>query len=100
MHMHKRLQHVNSLPTEKIPPLSTHYHNHVNAVIYVVDSNDNERMEEAAEELQTMLNQPELHAAQLLVYANKQDLPRALTTAQVIIMLSIIKYHNITFSSS
>ena len=45
-------------------------------IIFVVDSNDRERVSEAREELQRMLNEDELRDALLLVYANKQDLPK------------------------
>jgi ADP-ribosylation factor 1/2 len=41
----------------------------------VVDSNDRDRIVEAREELQRMLNEDELRDALLLVFANKQDLP-------------------------
>ena len=41
-------------------------------LIFVVDSNDRERMGEAREELNRMLNEDELRDAALLVFANKQ----------------------------
>ena len=41
-------------------------------LIFVVDSNDKERLPEAREELQRMLNEDELRDAVLLVFANKQ----------------------------
>lgn len=41
-------------------------------LIFVVDSNDRERMGEAREELTRMLNEDELREAALLVFANKQ----------------------------
>ena len=41
----------------------------------MVDSNDRDRIVEAREELQRMLNEDELRDALLLVFANKQDLP-------------------------
>lgn len=41
----------------------------------MVDSNDRDRVVEAREELQRMLNEDELRDALLLVFANKQDLP-------------------------
>ena len=44
-------------------------------IIFVVDSNDRDRVVEAREELQRMLNEDELRDALLLVFANKQDLP-------------------------
>ena len=41
-------------------------------MIFVVDSNDRERIGEAREELSRMLNEDELRDAVLLVFANKQ----------------------------
>ena len=41
-------------------------------LIFVVDSNDRERVAEAREELTRMLNEDELRDAALLVFANKQ----------------------------
>ena len=41
-------------------------------LIFVVDSNDRERVAEAREELSRMLNEDELRDAVLLVFANKQ----------------------------
>ena len=41
-------------------------------LIFVVDSNDRERVAEAREELNRMLNEDELRDAALLVFANKQ----------------------------
>jgi len=66
---------------EKIRPLWKHYTQNSDVIIYVVDSNDNLRFEEALKELQTMLN--ELPTAPLLVYANKQDLPNAKSVAEI-----------------
>lgn len=44
-------------------------------LIFVVDSNDRERVNEAREELMRMLAEDELRDAVLLVFANKQVLP-------------------------
>lgn len=52
-------------------------------IIFVVDSNDRERIPEAREELQRMLNEDELRDALLLVFANKQDLPNAMNAAEI-----------------
>lgn len=41
-------------------------------LIFVVDSNDRERVSEARDELNRMLNEDELRDAILLVFANKQ----------------------------
>lgn len=52
-------------------------------IIFVVDSNDRDRVNEAREELQRMLNEDELRDAILLVFANKQDLPNAMNAAEI-----------------
>ena len=52
-------------------------------IIFVVDSNDRDRVSEAREELQRMLNEDELRDALLLVFANKQDLPNAMNAAEI-----------------
>lgn len=52
-------------------------------IIFVVDSNDRERVSEAREELQRMLNEDELRDALLLVFANKQDLPNAMNASEI-----------------
>lgn len=48
-------------------------------MIYVVDSADRERIQESAIELRKLLAEQELDGATLLVFANKQDLPNALS---------------------
>ncbi|XP_073688539.1 ADP-ribosylation factor 3-like [Garra rufa] len=52
-------------------------------LIFVVDSNDRERVNEAREELTRMLAEDELRDAVLLVFANKQDLPNAMNAAEI-----------------
>ena len=44
----------------------------LSGLIFVVDSNDRERIGEAKEELTRMINEDELRDAVLLVFANKQ----------------------------
>lgn len=68
---------------DKIRPLWRHYFQKTQGLIYVVDSNDRDRIEEAEEELQKMLNEEELRDAVLLVFANKQDLPNAMTASEL-----------------
>eukprot|EP00435_Cladocopium_sp_Y103_P039580 s2267_g10.t1 len=67
---------------DKIRPLWRHYYQGTNGLIYVVDSNDRDRIEDAREELNKMLNEDEMRDAVLLVFANKQDLPQAMTAAE------------------
>ena len=68
---------------DKIRALWRHYYNNTEGVIFVVDSNDRERINEAALELQKVLREDELRNATLLVLANKQDLPNAMSVAEV-----------------
>eukprot|EP00997_Jenningsia_sp_PLL12_P006089 NODE_2630_length_890_cov_386.950059_g2166_i0.p1 GENE.NODE_2630_length_890_cov_386.950059_g2166_i0~~NODE_2630_length_890_cov_386.950059_g2166_i0.p1 ORF type:complete len:193 (-),score=50.35 NODE_2630_length_890_cov_386.950059_g2166_i0:312-860(-) len=68
---------------DKLRPLWRHYFNGVDGVIYVVDCNDRERVDIARNELAKMLGEELLSNVFVLVYANKQDLPRALSTAEV-----------------
>merc|ERR1712060_340575 len=66
-----------------IRPLWRHYHQGTQAIVFVVDSNDRDRIEDSREELAKFLNEDEMRDAVLLVFANKQDLPNAMTAAEV-----------------
>merc|ERR1712170_115490 len=68
---------------DKLRPLWRHYFENTNGVIFVVDSNDKDRVANARDELHKMLAEDELRDAVLLVFANKQDLPNAMSTAEV-----------------
>jgi hypothetical protein len=57
---------------DKIRPLWRHYYDNTNGVIFVVDSNDRNRMGAARDELHRMLSEENLRDAALLVFANKQ----------------------------
>ncbi|KAF4093927.1 hypothetical protein AMELA_G00007180 [Ameiurus melas] len=61
-----------------IRPLWRHYYQNTMGLIFVVDSSDRERIQEAALELQMMLEEDALRDAAVLVLANKQDLPNAM----------------------
>merc|ERR1712048_1268239 len=77
-----------------IRPLWRHYYQGTCGVIFVVDSNDRDRSEDAREELTKMLNEDEMRDAVLLVLANKQDLPHAMTAAEVTEKLGLSKLRN------
>eukprot|EP00753_Platysulcus_tardus_P018737 PLAT7009.2.p2 GENE.PLAT7009.2~~PLAT7009.2.p2 ORF type:complete len:182 (+),score=87.85 PLAT7009.2:117-662(+) len=68
---------------DKIRPLWRHYYQNTQGLIFVVDSNDRDRVEDAREELHKMLNEDELRDAVLLVFANKQDLPKAMNAVEL-----------------
>ncbi|MCL7049878.1 hypothetical protein MKW94_003062 [Papaver nudicaule] len=66
-----------------IRPLWRPYFQNTQGLIFVVDSNDRDRVVEARDELHRMLNEDELRDALLLVFANKQDLPNAMNAAEI-----------------
>ncbi|EPY25588.1 Arf/Sar family, other [Strigomonas culicis] len=69
---------------KRLRQLWKHYYEGCNAVIYVVDSNDRNRITEAREELENLITDPLLREATLLVLCNKQDLPHKLTPAEIV----------------
>lgn len=79
---------------DKIRPLWRHYFQNTQGLIFVVDSNDRERIDEASEELNKMLSEDELRDAILLVFANKQDLPNSLQVAELTEKLGLNKIQN------
>merc|ERR1712032_529770 len=70
---------------DKIRTLWRHYYQNTQGLIYVIDSNDECRFEDAKQELSKMLGEDELREAILLVFANKQDLPKAKTALRLLI---------------
>ena len=64
-------------------PLWSHYFHNTQGLIFVVDSNDRERIGEAKDKLMQMLAEDELREAVLLIFANKQDLPNAMNAAEI-----------------
>jgi len=79
---------------DKIRPLWRHYFQNTEAIIFVVDANDRERITEARDELNRMLNEDELRDALLLVFANKQDLPQAMSAGEIAEKLSLQQLRN------
>lgn len=70
-------------------PLWKAYVRHTDAIIFVVDSTNESRLDEAKEELFNILNCAQLNGAPILVYANKQDLPNALSSREIANRLSL-----------
>ena len=60
---------------DRLRPLWKHYYNGVNAVIYVIDTNDYDRIQESLEELKKLVDDDQLQSVPILIYANKIDLP-------------------------
>lgn len=79
---------------DKIRPLWRHYYQNTQGLIFVIDSNDRDRIGEARDELNKMLNEDEMREAILLVYANKQDLPNAMSAAEITEKLKLSEMRN------
>ena len=59
---------------KKIRELWKHYFIGTNAIIFIIDSCDEERLETAQEELDALMSDAELRDAPVLLFANKQDI--------------------------
>jgi small GTP-binding protein len=68
---------------DKIRKLWRYYYDNTQGLIFVIDSNDRDRIEDAREELMKILSEDEMRDAAVLVFANKQDLPNSMTAAEV-----------------
>ena len=60
---------------EELQALWDKYFAECHAIIYTVDSNDRERVEESKKSFDAMIGNENLKGVPLLVLANKQDLP-------------------------
>ena len=76
---------------DKIRPLWRHYYTGTQGLIFVVDSQDRARMDEARQELHRIVSDREMKDVLLLVFANKQDLPTAMTPADITEKLGLHK---------
>lgn len=72
------------------------YFESTDGLIWVVDSADKRRLEDCKSELHKLLQEERLLGASLLVLANKQDLPGALTPTEIAEVLELpnIKSHH------
>lgn len=68
---------------DRIRNLWKHYYQNTDALIFVIDSSDIERIFEVKNELHKLLYEPELSEAILLIYANKTDINGSLTVGQI-----------------
>jgi len=72
-----------------IRPYWRNYYENTDCLVYVVDSADKSRIDEAQEELASLLKEPKLSGVPVLVFANKQDLLSAMSAADVADALQI-----------
>ncbi|GMH09001.1 hypothetical protein Nepgr_010841 [Nepenthes gracilis] len=67
------------------------YYEEAHAVIYVVDANCPSRFEDSKSVLEKVLRHQDLHSAPLLILANKQDLPGAVSDEELARYLDLKK---------
>ncbi|KAK3326948.1 ADP-ribosylation factor family-domain-containing protein [Cercophora scortea] len=68
---------------DKIRPLWRHYYSGTQGLVFVVDSSDRARIDEARTELHRIIGDREMRDSLLLVLANKQDVPGAMTPQEI-----------------
>lgn len=70
------------------------YYSNTDAIIYVVDSMDRDRIGISKQELISMLEEEELKKAVLVVFANKQDIEGAMSVTEVANALGLSSLKN------
>ncbi|XP_053058933.1 ADP-ribosylation factor-like protein 2 isoform X1 [Acinonyx jubatus] len=70
------------------------YFESTDGLIWVVDSADRQRMKDCQRELQSLLVEERLAGATLLIFANKQDLPGALSSNAICEALELDSIHS------
>jgi ADP-ribosylation factor protein 6 len=72
---------------DRLRPLWRHYYPKTNALIYVMDSSDHARLNESKQHLQKVIRELNTVSSAkgflVLVFANKQDLPGAMSPKQI-----------------
>ena len=66
-----------------IRPYWKNYYENTDGLVFVVDSSDDNRLQECTEELDSLLTEDSLKDVPVLVFANKQDLQFALDAEEV-----------------
>ncbi len=68
---------------DRIRKLWKYYYQGCGALVFVIDSNDRDRISEACETLHGLLDQDEFEQVPVLVYANKQDMAYGMTMNEI-----------------
>lgn len=72
-----------------IRPYWRNYYDNCDCLIYVIDCADKKRVEESGVELADLLDEEQLAGVPLLVFANKQDVPTALSAKAITDAMSL-----------
>lgn len=74
----------------KLRPLWRHYYVNTDALVFVIDSSDQERLEEARDEMFNVLRDPNMRECKtVLIFLNKQDLPDAVSPSFMVDKLGL-----------
>jgi len=80
---------------DRIRRVRRQYSKVADALIFVVDSYDIERMQDAAAEMYSFLESDTTrHLSHVLVFANKQDLPGALKVTEVVDKMGLVRHQS------
>lgn len=79
---------------EKMRAVWKYYYSSIEGIIFVFDSTRADRVQEARDELLNLLANDEAKNIPVLVFANKQDLPDAIKSSELVEMLGISDYVN------
>lgn len=82
----------------EIRPYWKNYYENTDGLVYVVDSADDMRLKECADELISLLSEESLKNVPMLVFANKQDLQFALEADQVMETLKLSEISDRTWN--
>jgi hypothetical protein len=74
---------------DKIRALHRMYYQNTNGIIFCVDSNDGDWMDQAKDELWKTIKDDQIVGVPLLVFANKQDLPNSLKVSEIVDRLGL-----------
>lgn len=87
---HERLLFWDLGGSKPLRPIWDRYVQEAGAIIWVVDSADDSRMQDSKEALKKLVNFPHLKHSPLLVLANKQDLNTAIDPVQISLALDLL----------
>lgn len=68
---------------DKIRPLWRHYYTGTQGLIFVIDSSDRERIDEAKQELYKIAMDRGMSEVPILIFANKQDMPNSMKPQEI-----------------
>merc|ERR1711916_74707 len=74
---------------KSIRPYWRNYFEQTDALVFVIDSADRQRLKESGEELNTLLEEEKMAGVPVLVFANKQDLLNAASSKEIAEMLNL-----------